>query len=241
MNNLMVVIVLAVIGMILQGVFIAVEHRDKFVAAVVLKGTAALLFVIIGFMGYKNLLDLAGDSQGNSLGGLTKSICLMISLGLFFGMLGDVILALRFVFTSITPKLFLTGTVVFFIGHIMYMVALIPMCENLVICILIGTVAAAVILIIMFKLIEVKTVFIIFGCVYIEAVVVMTAISIGNRIAVNSAFRTWFAVGAVLFTISDIVMIYNSFGKKQNFFLRIMNLSLYYIGQLLIATSLFFV
>ena len=50
MNNLMVVIVLAVIGMILQGVFIAVEHRDKFVAAVVLKGTAALLFVIIGFM-----------------------------------------------------------------------------------------------------------------------------------------------------------------------------------------------
>jgi uncharacterized membrane protein YhhN len=47
-----------------------------------------------------------------------------------------------------------------------------------------------------------------------------------------------FAAGAVSFLISDIVLILNTFGKETKFTLRVTNLTLYYIGQLLIALSL---
>lgn len=241
MNMLIPVLAMSIIGMIIQGIFIAVEHKDKFVAAAILKGTAALIFVIIGFMGYMNFLSSDGASNTDATQGLTKTVCLMICLGLVFGMGGDVLLALRFVFKSKLQKYFLAGILIFFIGHILYMVALIPMSVNLVKCIIIGAIIAAVLLVVIYKTMEVKPAFQIFGFFYIEAVVIMTAIAIGNRIAVDSAFRTWYAVGAVLFTVSDVVMIFNTFGKTQKFFLRIMNLSLYYVGQLLIAASLFFV
>ena len=42
------VILLALAGMVLQGVFIVVEHREKYVPAVILKGSAATVFCIIG-------------------------------------------------------------------------------------------------------------------------------------------------------------------------------------------------
>jgi len=47
-------------------------------------------------------------------------------------------------------------------------------------------------------------------------------------------------LGAVAFLISDIVLIFNTFGKETKFSMRITNLSFYYIGQLLIAISLYF-
>ena len=50
-----------------------------------------------------------------------------------------------------------------------------------------------------------------------------------------------FAAGAFLFLVSDIVLILNTFGPKSKFSLRVTNLSLYYVGQLLIALSLLFV
>ena len=70
----------------------------------------------------------------------------------------------------------------------------------------------------------------------------MTSIAIGN--CITSGFETsalLYALGAVLFTVSDVVLIFNTFGKESKFSLRITNLSLYYIGQLLIAGSLFFI
>ena len=53
-------------------------------------------------------------------------------------------------------------------------------------------------------------------------------------------FTALFAAGAVLFLVSDIVLILNTFGKETKQSLRICNIMLYYIGQLLIALSLHF-
>lgn len=47
-----------------------------------------------------------------------------------------------------------------------------------------------------------------------------------------------FFAGAALFLASDVIMIFNTFGSKQRFSMRASNLTLYYIGQLLIALSL---
>ena len=44
-----------------------------------------------------------------------------------------------------------------------------------------------------------------------------------------------------MFTASDIVLIFNTFSGTTRFPLRITNLTLYYIGQVLIAASIMFI
>ena len=68
----------------------------------------------------------------------------------------------------------------------------------------------------------------------------MNCVAVSNLITAPSKFTAIFAAGAVLFLVSDIVLILNTFGPESKFSLRITNLSLYYLGQLLIALSLMF-
>jgi len=222
---MVLMIVLAVVGMILQGTFIAVEHKEKYVLADILKGCAALMFVTIGLINY---LNVTNDSFG-----------LKILVGLGFGMLGDIILNLRFVVKKNGQKVFLVGILAFLIGHILYLAALIPLTSYLVIDIIIGAVLAAGLLIYIFKTMEVKLAFKIFGIFYLGAVIIMTVIAVHVAIVTGNTHDIIYAIGAVLFTASDIVLIFNTFSGTTKFSLRITNLSLYYIGQLLIAGSLF--
>ncbi len=219
------IIVLAVVGMILQGIFITVEHKEKYVLADVLKGLAALMFVIIGFIGY---FEVSMDSMGKKL-----------LIGLTFGMIGDIILNLRFVLKKNGQKVFLVGILAFLIGHILYLAALIPVAEYLVIDIVIGAVLAAALLTYIFKTMEVKIAFKIFGVVYLGAVIIMTVMAVHIAIISGNTHDIIYAIGAILFTASDIVLIFNTFSGVTKFSLRITNLSLYYLGQLLIAGSLY--
>ena len=236
-------VILSILGMVIQGAFIAVEHKGKYVPAVILKGTASLVFVIIGIIGFVQMESGMPFAFYDRLllVNMTHSIALMVVLGLIFGMLGDIFLGLRFVFEKIGQKIFLVGILVFFIGHIFYMIALVPMVpwnKYIFQSAMIGVVAAAVILLLIYKFLEIKLAFKIFGFFYIGAVVIMTAIAIGNWVASRCGFTAMFAIGAFLFMVSDVVMIFNTFGKTQRFGLRITNLGLYYIGQLLIAGAL---
>ena len=223
---------LMILGAVLQGIFIAVEHKEKFVGAVCLKGAASIVFCVIGGLGF------AAASTGGYEGGFPR----LVLLGLFFGALGDILLNLRWVFEKLNQKIFLSGIAAFLTGHILYLAALIPLSESLLLCVICGVLVAAILLAVIFKTFEVKLAFKIFGILYLGAVILMTSIAIGN--CITSGFETSaliYAIGAVLFTVSDVVLIFNTFGKESKFSLRITNLSLYYIGQLLIASSLFFI
>lgn len=222
-----VIIALASIGVILQGIFITVEHKEKYVAADILKGLAALMFVLVGGYCYRN-------SSSNPLGQ-------KIFIGLIFGMVGDILLNLRFVLKSNGQKAFLLGILAFLIGHILYLAALIPLTSYLIMDVIIGAVLAAALLIYIFKTMEVKIAFKIFGVFYLGAVIIMTVIAIHIAAVIGNMHDIIYAIGAVLFTASDIVLIFNTFSGTTRFSLRITNLSLYYIGQLLIAGSLFVV
>lgn len=220
-----IIIALIVAGIILQGVFIVNEHKEKYVLADILKGSASLMFVIIGFLGY---FTVTSDSLGK-----------MIAIGLIFGMVGDVLLNLRFVLKENGQKAFLIGILAFLIGHILYLCALIPISVNTWVCVAVGAVIAAALLAYIFKTMEVKIAFKIFGVFYLGAVIIMTAIAIGVAASTGGCHDVTYAIGAVLFTASDIVLIFNTFSGVTKFSLRITNLSLYYLGQLLIAGSLF--
>lgn len=223
MNKTM--IFLAFIGILLQMLFIIIEHRKNYVPAVILKGSASLIFCIIGWFG-KNAAS--------------QSFAGWIFLGLVFGMLGDIALNLRFVFPEKGQKIFLGGIVLFLIGHILYLAALIPLCRHLMVCVIIGALLSALLLGYIFKTMQVKTAFKIFGIFYLGAVIIMTCTAIGILIENPQTYTALYALGAVFFTLSDIILIFNTFGSKELFSRRIANLSLYYLGQLLIAFSLFF-
>lgn len=220
------IILLCILGMAVQAAFIAVEHGKKYVGAVCLKGTASLIFIAVGAVAF----GAAGD----------RELARLVLIGLILGGVGDVLLNLRFVFEKIGQKIFLAGIAAFLAGHILYLAALIPQSVNLTVCVIIGVIAAAAILAYIFKTMKVKLAFKVFGVFYIGAVVLMTAVAIGNLIAAPCTARWLYAIGAVLFTASDIILIFNTFGSETKFSMRIANLSLYYLGQLLIATSLFF-
>ena len=221
------IILLCILGMAVQGIFIAVEHKEKYVGAVCLKGSASVIFVIIGCIAFCSAVN--------------TDFAKLVFIGLILGAVGDILLNLRFVFEKAGQKIFLAGIAAFLAGHILYLAALIPQSDSLLCCIIIGAVIAAAILTYIFKTMSVKLAFKIFGIFYIGAVVIMTAIAIGNLITAPSTTAWLYAIGAIFFTLSDIVLIFNTFGSTQKFSMRITNLSLYYIGQLLIATSLFYI
>jgi len=231
---------IALAGCLLQTAFIMVEHEKKYVPAVVLKGCASVMFCVIGFLGFDllkittlNLVEPELDAA------LYYKLGELVFIGLVLGGIGDILLNLRFVFEKKGQIFFLAGIAAFLAGHIVYMVSLIKVSTAVLIPTVCGIIAAAILLFIIFKTFEVKIAFKIFGVLYIGAVCLMAAYAIGNFITSLSVFSLVYALGAVFFLVSDVVLIFNTFGKTQRFSLRITNLSLYYIGQLLIAFSLF--
>lgn len=220
-------LLIPVLGMILQGCFIMVEHQKKFVAADILKGSAALCFVLFGLIGY---LTVSKDPVG-----------LKLVIGLIFGMFGDILLNLRFVIRKYATKIFLVGIVSFLVGHILYLAALAPNAKHPAAAILIGACIAGALLVYVYLTMQVKVVFKIFGIVYLGAVFIMTAIACDIALTTMAVRDIVYAIGAVLFTLSDVILIFYTFGgeKYATFPRRISNLSLYYLGQLLIAGSLF--
>ena len=213
--------VLIILCAVLARFFLVAESREEYVKAVILKGLASLCFVAIGLI----------CSPGTH-------VASMIVTGLIIGSIADVLLNLRMVFKEKGQLIFLVGIVVFLTGHIMYLAAVIPLCTNKLVCIIIGLVLTALLMVWIFQRITAKPAFKIFGVVYIGAIMLLNCVAIGNVVAAQSPFNIVFAIGAVLFLVSDIVLILNTFGSEFKQSLRNTNISLYYAGQLLIAFSL---
>lgn len=219
--------IICIIGLLVQLLFIKVELENKYLPAVILKGMAALVFVILGFICGQQSINL--------------EFAKMVKLGLIFGMLGDILLNLRHLFKKIDSLIFLVGILVFLTGHIFYLLALLPLCINTLVAIIIGMVITILLLIWIFSKIEAKITFKIFGIFYIGAIVIMTSVALINYLNNPNTNGLIYLIGALLFTASDIILIFNTFGKESKKYMRIANLLLYYLGQLAIALSLLFI
>ncbi len=213
--------ILIPICLVCAGLLLWYEDRKKYALTVILKGLASLCFVVLGLL----------TSPGTQMAKL-------IVTGLIFGCIADVLLNLRWIAKDKGKLVFLIGILVFLGGHIFYLAAILRICTSKLICFVIGTVLTAALMIWIFRQITAEKAFKIFGVVYIGAIVIMNTVSFGNLFTAPSAFTGIFAGGAFLFLISDIVLILNTFGRESKMSLRITNLGLYYIGQILIAISL---
>ena len=203
--------------------FILQEKKENYVPAVILKGLASLCFVILGFCASK-------EAQASK----------MIIAGLILGCIADVLLNLRFVFKEKGKLVFLVGILIFLSGHIAYLAAVLPMAENKIIVVIAGIILTALLMKWLFTKITAEKAFKIFGIVYIGAIVLLNCFAVRCTISDPSSFFLFFTAGALLFLLSDIILILNTFGSEQRFSLRVSNLLLYYAGQLLIAMSLLF-
>ena len=207
----------------LAAFFLGEESREHYVPAVILKGLASLCFVVLGLLG----------SPATQLTG-------RVVTGLVLGCVADVLLNLRFVFREKGQPIFLVGILVFLSGHVLYLAAVWPLCAAPLVCVAAGLVLTALLMIWIFKRITAKPAFKIFGVVYIGAIMLLNCVAVGNLIALPGVFTALFAAGAIFFLVSDVVLILNTFGAETKQRLRVTNIALYYVGQLLIASSLLF-
>ncbi len=206
------------------GLFVYVEKNKKYVLADVLKGLASLMFVLLGYLSSKFCFDATFSNK--------------ILVGLFLGFVADILLNLRYVFKKKGQLVFLIGILVFLAGHISYLLALVSKVNDYSIGLWIGIILTMGTMFLILRVIQANLVFKIFGVFYLASVMMMTCVAWLGMIENFSNAAFLFALGASLFLISDIVLILNTFRTKSNFSMRITNITLYYIGQLLIALSL---
>ena len=233
--------ILPFIGLAILFTFIYFEYKKKYIFAVIFKGLASLCFLIMGIIFF---INKSGDA---------KPLSNLILIGLILGLLGDILLNLRFVVKpEIGNKIFILGVLSFLAGHILYLVHLIKfisVANNhhlIYIPIIIAVLIDVFISYLIFTKLEVKLSNKIFGVVYILAVSMMMTLSVFNMINGiihplndnNLGYLLHLGIGGILFFASDVILIFNSFGKHPKFYLRISNLTLYYIGQLLISISI---
>lgn len=220
---------ICLVGLVIDIWFIKTEYSGQMLKATILKGCASLFFVILGIVCYTNNKTEFGK---------------LILIGLILGLVGDVFLNMRNLYEGKKSMVvFALGILAFLSGHFLYIAALIKQNTGIVLLALVLTAIISVLAIppLMKQITAPSKGLKIFGYVYLVVVIMMfsnSAILLIKNGA--SALTLTFTIGALLFMVSDFIMIYYSFGKKIKP-LRAINLLSYYIGQLLIGICILLV
>lgn len=227
--------------------FIIAGHKEMYVLAVGLKTVASVCFVMLGFLcagaglegeaGAGSIMDFVTGTIG-LLDSASFTGCVLY--GLLFGMGGDLLMGLRHIQSPRTKAYFLSGILVFMLGHVTYLIALLREISRPWLSATVGLVISIGVMGWMKKRISATGVFQVFGMIYIAAVTTMALVAVWDSFALGGKGYIMLGLGAVAFQISDMILIYNNFSGKKSFGRRIANLVLYYGGQLLIAGSLLF-
>ena len=215
---------LALACLVLAAVFVWFAWRERTVAATVFKGMASACFTVLGWLGAR----LAGN----------VGFATLVAAGLTAGCVADVILDLRYVFPERRTPAMLCGTLVFLVGHVLYLVAAAQGCPVFVPAFLVGIVAACALLWWLLSRLEAEPLFKATGLVYVAVVCVLCSVALADLLFAPDAKGGVFLLGTLLFLVSDVVLMLNNFGPEHRFELRATSLALYYAGQLFIALSL---
>jgi uncharacterized membrane protein YhhN len=217
---------LVIAGGVLQTCFIRADRAHRYGAAAVLKGLAALAFVLVGVVG------AAGAPSPEA-----STVC----LGLALGAVGDVLHALRFVWPARKRLLFNVGAVSFLLGHLAYLVAVVPACEALVAGLVASCALAVAVDATVLPHVRVQSrAEFVAGGAYLAVTSAAVGFAAAGAVAVAtpSAPKTVLAVGTAAFLASDVMLAVNNFGGVNSPRLRAISLGTYYAGQTLIALSL---
>jgi len=167
-----------------------------------------------------------------------------VVLGLFFGMVGDLLNELKVVYRP-HEKQYMTGSlVVFGLGHIMYVIGLTMVAaasKSIIVPIFVSLALGSVLATIL--LVNSNNVGIDFNSHKSLVFAYTFVLSISTAYAIALAVilpRLWmFAAGMLLFLVSNVVFAFINWGFKNSNKMHIVNLSTYYVAQILIMITLF--
>lgn len=166
-----------------------------------------------------------------------------VLLGLGCGFLGDITLAFKEIYPEHRHTFLIVGLLLFLVGHVFYLVALAKHLSYPVL-LYISIILLITLVIIVINQFKVKLTFgkTKWACfLYTLAINTLLVVAILNLFGDGSRFKIVVAVGAFFFVVSDYILSLLYFAKlsstkRRN--LKIINLLLYYFGQLLIALSI---
>jgi len=219
-------IALAAVGCVTEAGFIMLEYRKRWLPALLTKGAASLLFLLIGILA----LRMAAD----------PAYARLVLIGLLFGCIGDVCLNLRHLCGSRAKLVFMIGIAACLIGHFCYIWAMTArMPDSLFYALPACAILSVVVIRFVLRRIQVSGALRTFGIGYLVIVLFMACQAAALFILepVSAAYRL-FALGGLLFAASDVLLVLNQFGKRAYPAFRALNLSLYYAGQLCIAFTI---
>ena len=218
------IVILALACLFFGVKYIKVTEENDNVKAVLFKGLTTVCCIVIAAIAVFHTTD--------------KHFAVLIMFGLFFGFLGDELLALRFVFTEKYSLFFLTGALSFLVGHVFYLIALYSIAPKAWI--------AAIPLLIIALILEMQSskrhtldmgkLFIPLAA-YCAFVCFMGCTAVGSAIFNFSLGTLLFAIAGVSFIISDSILSVQCFsGNPSNGKNRALHV-FYWLAQLLIALS----
>ena len=231
-------IILLVLGTIMSIVFIVSKVINYSLKTIIFKTIASLFFVALGIVAF------CLNKEGHFI------FKLFTALGLFFGMLGDLLLGFKYITTKTKKIWILLGMFAFAIGHICYILGLlidfyIP--GNILFIILPFVLPVVIISIYMLVAKKVGINFgkgmLIFGLFYLYCLTTMVSSALCMAILYKFALTTlvMFFVGAVFFAASDMMLTgaYFKEGQRSKAYMATYSV-FYYIAQFVIAFSILF-
>lgn len=198
--------------------------KKRYGPAFWLKGLAGLCFIGV-------CLSLAIEQAGLPYPRL-------IFFGLVFGLIGDQLLALRFLHPARGMAFFVSGAVAFAVGHVLYLSAMHRLDEGAWLFALVpfalGLALAAVY--VLRRDLDAGRLFVP-GCVYIALVIAVAAMGTALFLRGQGARALLLMLGGVSFAVSDCVLCVQAFGREKTTRRNVVLHVTYYAAQLLLAWS----
>ena len=231
-------IILLVLGAGMSTVFIISKVVNYSLKTIIFKTVASIFFVALG------ILCFCLNSQGHFY------FKLFIVIGLFLGMLGDLLLGFKYITTKTQKIWILAGMFAFAFGHIAYIVGLLIdfyISGYPLFMVLPFTLPIILIAIYMFVAKKVGINFgkgmLVFGLFYLYCLTTMFSSALSMVILYQFQVPTlvMFFVGSICFATSDFMLTGSYFipGKRPKAYNAIYSV-FYYLAQFIIAFSIFF-
>lgn len=219
------------LGAIALALFLIARDRKGSVKALLFKTLTSFLFMVVAFTSF-----LANPNQG------VATYAMLIMMGLVCGLIGDIVLDLKIMYKESSSLYQHGGMVSFLIGHLFYLAALIvyfgfswtPVVIALALAVIIGLVSKFVL---KFNFAEhtIDTYAYSFFLSYMMTQACYAAITQGF-----TACTVLLAAGAVLFLLSDLVLVMTYYDNKDSRPFIVVNHVLYYAAEYTIALSILY-
>ena len=219
------------LGAIALTLFLVARDRKGSVQALLFKTLTSFLFISVAFASF-----MVNPNEG------VASFAMLIMMGLICGLIGDIVLDLKIMYKESSSLYQHGGMVAFLVGHLFYLAALViyfgfnwlPLVIAVVLAVIIGLVSK---FILKFNFAEhtINT--------YAYSFFLSYMLTQACYAAITQGFTTCtvlLAVGAILFLLSDLVLVMTYYDNKDSRPFIAVNHILYYAAQYAIALSILY-